>query len=140
MQKEKRENKSKEQIAAQLKQAEKVKRDKILVKLMFPFLTDMKTVYDAQTALMALSGYINAELTNRIEKLKINDLRLDLSKEEVSEIKDTMIKLMGQLETENAEDMADLLERFSNILPQIGAREFLKGPMSTLKIEDIVND
>ena len=140
MSKEPRKNKSKEQIAAQLKQQEKIKRDKILVKLLFPFLVDMKSIYDAQTALMALSGYMKAELSNRTAELKVSDLKLDLSKEEVTDVKDVMIKMMGKLEIENAEDMADLLERFSNILSQIGADKFLKGPMGSLKIEDIVNE
>lgn len=136
----KKENKSKAQIAAEIKQAEKVKRDKILVKLMFPFLENMKTIYDAQTALGALSGYIKADLANITSDLKVKDLVVDLSKEEDTEITHAMKNILEQLQEENAEDMTDLLQRFADILPKIGANEFLKGPMSTLKITDIVND
>lgn len=135
-----KQNKSKEQIAAEIKQNEKVKNDKIIVKLLFPFMENMKTIYDAQTALEAVSGYIKEGLAKKSELIKVKDLEVNLTQETESEVTSLMKNILGQIENEKAEDMADLLERFSSVLPKIGANEFLKGPMSTLKITDIVAD
>lgn len=133
-------NKSKAEIAAEMKQKEKVKRDKILVKLMFPFIENMKSIYDAQTVLSAVSGYMKADLASKTSELKVKDLVVDLSKEEDNDITHAMKNILSQLQEENAEDMTELLQRFSDILPKIGANEYLKGPMSTLKITDIISD
>ena len=135
-----RENKSKEEIAAEMKRNEKVKRDKILVKLMFPFIENLKSIYDAQTVLSAVSGYMKADLASKTAELKVKDLVVDLSKEEDTEITHAMKNILEQLQGENAEDMTELLQRFSDILPKIGANEYLKGPMLNLKITDIISD
>ena len=136
----KRENKNKAQIEAEMKQQQKVKNDKILVKLLFPFIENMKSIYDAQTALSAMSGYIKASFISKTDEIRVKDLTVDLSKEEDTEITTAMKHILEQLQEERAEDMTDLLDRFANILPKIGANEFLKGPMSTLKITDILTD
>ena len=135
-----KEPKSKEQIAQEMKRNEKIKRDKILVKLMFPFLENMKTIYDAQTVLSAVSGYMKADLASKTAELRVKDLVVDLSKEEDNDITHAMKNILEQLQEENAEDMAELLKRFSDILPQIGSNEYLKGPMSSLKITDILHE
>lgn len=134
----KRINKSKEQITADLEHKSKVEREKTLVKLIFPALGTQKTVYDAQTVLGALSGFIKVEIDKKSASLAVKDLPIDLSKEDDSEIKSAILTLIDMLALENAKDMSVLLERFGNILAQYSANEFMKQPINTIKIEDII--
>ena len=134
----KRTNKTKPEIVDEIKRKEKVQHQIAMVKDMFPIVENMKTIYDAQTVLSAVSGFINGEIAKKNVELKVSDLNIDLSKEEDGEIKTNMITLIGLIENEGAEDIADLLERFSDILTKVAADKFLKQPMSELKVEDIV--
>jgi len=140
MPKPKRVNKSKDQLIADLKNIEKINREKTLVKLMFPYLKDQKSIYDAQTVLGALSGFVKIELDKKVAALLIKDLEINLDKEQPSEIKTAIISLIGLLELENAQEMAKLLERFGNTLAQYSAHEFMKHPISEIKIENIVSE
>lgn len=135
-----RKNKTKEEIAVQLKHIEKVNRDKQLVKLMFPLVENMKTVYDAQTVLIAVSGFIKAELANKTNELVVADLNIDLSKEKDSEIKTAISMLLEMLRIEKGQDVADLLKRFGDSLAQFSANEFMKGSMKQITIKNIVAD
>lgn len=134
----KRVNKTKEQLTAQIEHKSKVEREKTLVKLIFPALATQKTVYDGQTVLGALSGFIKVEIDKKSASLLVKDLPIDLSKEEDSEIKSAISTLIGMLALENAKDMSVLLERFGNILAQYSANEYMKQPINTIKIENIV--
>lgn len=131
-------NKSKEQIAAQIAQVQKVDREKMLVKLMFPIIENMKTIYDAQTVLQALSGFIKAKVDQKAAEFFVKDLQIDLSKEEDSEIKTAMEALLGLIEIEKGKDIAGLLERFGNILAQHSAREFMKQSMREITLDKII--
>ena len=131
-------NKTKEQLATEIKHLEKVNRDKMLVKMIFPLLSGQKNIYDAQTVLAALSGFIKSELDKKSAEFVVKDLKIDLSKEEDSEIKSAIISLMGLLEIEKAKDTAALLERFGNVLAQYSANEFMKGPISGVSVDSLV--
>lgn len=133
-----RTNKTKDQIAAEIAHVQKVNRDKTLVKLMFPLIEGQKSVYDAQTVVNALSGFIKARLDEKAAELLIKDLNLDLSKEEDSLIKTAILNLIDMLAIEKAKDTASLLERLGNTFAQFGANEYLKQPMSVIKITDII--
>ncbi len=129
---------TKDQIAAQQDHLRRVERDKALVKLMFPFVEGQSTVYNAQTALIALSGYLKAKLDKVTSELKVSDLKINFEKEEETEIKWAMINLLGLIEQEGARDMSSLLERFGNSLAQFSANEYMKQPMSVITVEKIV--
>lgn len=132
-------NKPKEQLISEAKHVEKVNREKTLVKMMFPHVATQKTIYDAQTALSALSGFIKFGTDTVLGKLTVKDLKIDLSKEESSEVKTAILNIMGLIELENAKEMAGLLERFGNTLAQYSANQFMKKPMSDITIDDIVS-
>lgn len=136
----KRKNKSKEEIRDDLRRIEKTKRQIILAKLLFPFMQDMKSIYDAQTALSATSGYIQAELEKKLSSFTVKELDINFKDEPDSDIKKVMIAFLGQLEPENAKDVVDLLESYSKTLGIYGQEQFLKNPMSMLKISDIIKE
>ena len=131
-------NKTKEELAKQIAQVQKVEREKSLVKLMFPLLKDVKTIYDGQTALQALSGFIKAKLDQKTSEILVKDLELDFSKEEDTPIKKAVVALADMLEIEKAKDIAGLLERFGNILAVHGANEYMKQGMDKISIENII--
>lgn len=133
-------NKSKEEIIAQTKHLERVKWEKTIAKLLFPFMAEMKTIYDAQTVLNATAGYINLELQKKLTEIKVSDLEVDISSEPESEVKSVMLKFLGQLETEKAKDVIDFLERYGKGLGQYASAEYLKNPMSIIKVTDLVKD
>lgn len=131
-------NKSKDEIAAQIKQTQRIERQKTLARLMFPFLEGMKTIYEAQTVVMALSGFIKAALAQKSAEIVVKDLTIDLSKEEDSEVKSAIIALQGLLQTENADDAAALLERFGNGLGQFSSKKYMDNPMSSISVDEFV--
>ena len=135
-----KQNKTKEQIKDDIRAIEKTKRQIILAKLLFPHMGDLGCIYDAQTALSAFSGYLQAEMEKKLRELKVADLKIDLSDEPESAIKNTMVKFLGQLEPENAQDVVDLLESYARILGTYGQNQFLKNPMSIIKVEDLIKD
>jgi hypothetical protein len=134
----KRINKTKEEIAMEMAKKQVVAQEKILAKKMFELISNVDTIYDAQTVVNALSGYIKYEVQVRNSALTVNDLLIDLSKEKPSKINDAMSALKTEFQNEKALDLANLLERFGKTLAQYGANEFLKNPMDTIKVDDIV--
>lgn len=138
MPKTKRIPKTKNQLLAETEYRQKVDREKVLVKLMFPFVSTQKTIYDAQTALSALAGFLKFEMGKQQEGILVSDLKIDFSKEPESEIKKAMLNLYGLVQPEKAKDVAALLERFGNTLAQYSANQFMKNPMSDISIDKIV--
>jgi len=134
----KKSNKSKEQIASDIVRVQKANREKSLVKLMFPLIEGMSSIYDAQTALQALSGFIRNELDLKNSEFVLQDLKIDLSKEKDSEVKTALVNLIDMLAIEKAKDLSDLLQRFGNILAQHSANKFMKNPMSDIALKDII--
>ena len=134
----KRVNKTKAELEAQIKHNDKIERQKLVAKLLWPFIADMKSVYDAQTVLQAVAGYMKYDLVSRETKLSCADLSMDLTKEKESEIKTAMQHVFNQLATENAKDSILLLETMANKLPEFIATKHLKDPMSTVKVEEFI--
>ena len=134
----KRVNKKKDEIVADMKHKEKVARDIMVAKLLFSFMKDLPTIYDAQTALNAMSGYIKWELKKKTTEFKVKDLGIDLKDEPESEIKTVVASFIGQLENENAEEMGDFLEKYAGILSKYGSAKYLENPMSIIKMEDLI--
>ncbi len=130
-------NKSKEQIEADLKQIEKVKHIKHIVRETFPLLK-VDTIYDAQTVLNALQGFIKVELEKRVDDIKIRDLNLSFKEEKDSNIKETMVNIIRFMAEESADDFSQIAERLARAFSDFGAQKFLKNPMDSLKIEEIL--
>jgi len=131
-------NKTKAEIAAKMKQDAKVAKMVSLVKLFWPYLDTLDSIYEAQTALNAAGGYIELGIKIKEDELTVKDLNIDLSKEEESKIKTALTSILGLLEIENARDMVTLTRKAADMLGQYGANEFLKGPMTSIKVTDIV--
>lgn len=131
-------NKTKAQIIAEQEQEQRISRMVSLAKLMWPFIENQETIYDAQTALFGISGYIETAIQIREDELKVSDLKVDLTKEVDGKIKTSMVNLLGLLEIENARDAATLTKKMADMIGQFGANEFVKGPMSNIKVSDIV--
>ena len=140
MPKPKRQNKSKEQLVSEMKHLQTIQREKDLVRVMFPHIADMSTIYNAQTALNALSGFIKFEMDKRMGEINVSELDLlpYIEKEKASDIKSAIYSLIGQLGPEKAKDVSGLLERFGTGLAQFSAQEFMKQPMKKIKVDQLV--
>lgn len=134
----KRVNKSKDEIAAEIKHKAVINTQKELVKKIFAIISKQDTVFDAQTVLTALSGFIKYELSQKESLFKIKDLLIDLKNQPDTKITKAMSTLKVELQEENAKDLAMILERFGNTLGQYSAAQFMKNKMSKIKIEDIL--
>ncbi len=133
----KRVNKTKDEIAKEMAHKANVEKQKALARRMFPLL-EVESIYDGQTALNALSGYIKFEMAVRESKLKINDLLLDLKKEPDTQITKVMEALKAEFQDEPAKELSDLMERMAKTLESFIARKYINNPMSEIKLEDIV--
>lgn len=137
MQKQKRVNKGKAQILAEIEQKSKISRQKEMVKRIFPLLGSLDTLYDAQTALMSVSGYIKEDIEKKMNVFKVNDIALDFKDEPKTKITEVMVAIKAELQTDCALEASDMLELFTNFIPNIAAEEFLKKPASELTLEDL---
>lgn len=131
-------NKSKTQLVEDIQKKQKTDRERTLVKLMFPLVEGQDSIYDAQTAVAALSGFIKADVDRRAAELLVQDLKIDLSKEKDSKIKTAVLELLGLLGPEKARDVANLLERFGNTLAQYSAHEYMKQSMKEISLDKIL--
>lgn len=136
----KRKNSTKEEIVAQIEMDAKVAHLKNLIRAMFPYLEPVDTIYDAQTVVNALSGFIQAHVEKKLSEIKLSDIVIDLSKEEESKIKTSILALMELLKDEPASDLSKTLERLGRALSEFGANKFLKQPMTEISITDIVKE
>lgn len=137
MQKPKRLNKSKDQISEEMAYNAKLLRFKHMATRIFPLLTT-DTIYDAQTAMDAISGFVKYDLAEKESQFKVNDLPLDFSDQPEGKITETMTALKAELQTESAKEVAEFLEMFSRTISSYGAAQFVKKPMSDLKAEDFI--
>ena len=69
-------HKKKEELLAEAKHLQKIEREKTLVKMMFPHIENQKTIYDAQTVLQALSGFIKLGIEQKTAEIKIKDIKI----------------------------------------------------------------
>lgn len=138
MQNEKRLNKSKEEILADMQHQQKVAHIKEIARAVYPLLENVDSIYDAQTSVNALSGFIAAEIEKSVAKIKLNELEIDLSKEEDSKIKTSIVAIMDLMKDESAQELSETLERLGTTLQQFIINKHMKEPMSTIKIDDLV--
>lgn len=134
----KRVNKSKEEISADMAHSQKVTHMKEIVSTIFPIVEKVDTIYDAQTVVNALSGFIAALLEKKVLDIKLSELKLDLSTEDDSKIKTAILDIVESMKDESAQEISETLERFGSTLSKLGAHKFLMNPMTEIKLEDLV--
>lgn len=134
----KRNNLSKDEIKSQLEMDTKVNHLKDVIRSLFPHLETLDTIYDAQTVVNALSGFISAHVEKKLSEIKLSDVSIDLSKEEDSKIKTSIEALIELLQDEPAKDLSQTLERLGKAFSELGAHNFLKKSMSEISVTDIV--
>jgi hypothetical protein len=134
----KRVNKTKDEIAEDIRHTQYVEKQKRLARLIFPVIEDMETVYDAQTVLNAVAGFIKYDLVVKEEAFKVHQVAFDTSKIDDGEVKTRILKLIDLLQVEGAKDVADLLEFMGSKLPQHLAHSHIKGPMSQIKSDEFI--
>lgn len=134
----KRVNKTKDEIAKAMAHKQMIDEQKKLAAIIFKCIEGQDTIYDGQTVVNALSGFIKYELSVKEASLTLNDLLIDLTNEPESKIKDAIAALKVELQDKNAKDLASLLQRFGDTLGHYSANKFMKNPMSDIKIEDII--
>ena len=132
-----RRNKSKDQIVEEMKHKDNVAHIKDVVGKIFPLLK-VDTIYDAQTVVNALSGFIMAHTEAKLKEIKLNEVTIDLSKEDESKIKTSMLAIIDLMKDEGAKELSEILERLGKTFSQYGSHEFLKKPMSAISIDNIL--
>ncbi len=138
-QKPKRINKSKQQIVDEMERKAKILRQKEMVRRIFPLLK-VDTIYEAQTAIFAVQGYLKEDLEKKMKIFKINDIALDFKGEPDTEITKVMHTIKSELQNDSAVEVMDMLEIFGNFFPDIGAEKYLAKKISELTIEDLKLD
>lgn len=133
-------NKSKEQIQSEINQVEKVKHIKDVVRRVYPLLQDVDSIYDAQTVLNALQGFIKVDLETVLDEITIGYLAMEFEQEKDSKIKEAMLAIVKEMADEPADEFSQTIERLARAFSDYGSTKFLKNPMSELKIEDILAD
>lgn len=135
----KRVNKSKQEVVSDIKAQEKVKHIKEVVRSIYPSVEALDSVYDAQTAVNALSGFIAAHIENKVALIKLSELPIDLSTEPDSKIKTAIISIMELMKDESAQELSETLERLGTTLQQYIVHKHMSEPMETIKIDDLVS-
>ena len=134
----KRINKTKEQIKAEMLVKQDIEKEHKLAILLFPYLQRMETVYDAQTLLHGIAGYVSHELEKKMNGVKVSELPVNLSQEKEGIFRDTFGELLVVLKDEDADHTIKFMKRYGDMLGYYGAKEYMKNPMSIIKEEDLI--
>lgn len=117
----------------------KVTHLKEILRAIFPKLQDVESIYDAQTVVNALSGFIAAHVQQKMNEIKLSDIEIDLSKEKPSKITAAILEIKDMFGDESAKEFSESMERFGKALQQYSAQTFMKQPMTTISVDDIVS-
>ena len=139
-QKSPRVNKTKEELAKELQKRKHIEEQRKLAHAVFPTVGKLKSVYDAQTAFNSVAGFTKQELNRKTAEIKMSDLEIDLSKEQDSDIKNVIEKMLFITKDENANDVIELLELMGNQLPVFLAGKAMKGKMSQVTAKEFIAD
>ncbi len=134
----KRVNMTEHQLLMEAQAKIRIEHAKQVVRNMFPVLEEVDTIYDAQTVVNALCGFIMPHIENYMSKIKLSDLPIDLSKEEDNKIKLALEKLIEMLKDEPAKQLMTTLDQFGVGFAKLGADRFLKQPMNAITVNDMV--
>lgn len=136
--KQKRLPKTKDELKKKLEHEEKIIRQKKLARLIFPMLSSQKSIYDAQTVVQAVAGFVKLGIANKMTQFTVKDVEFDLSKEKAGAIKDAMLKIHSSLMNENADETVAFLERFGNGLGQFSSLQYMKNKMDVINLDDFI--
>jgi len=131
-------NKSKDELKADIARTARINHMKDIVKKVFPIIEKVDTIYDGQTVVNALSGFVTANIEKKVAEIKLSDCKIDLSGEPKSKIKTAIEELIVLFKDEDAKVLASTLESLGSTLTKFGADRFLKQPMSNVSVKDIV--
>jgi len=106
--------------------------------MLWPFIQDQKTIYDAQTVVAATAGFIKQELDTKINSIVVKELTVDLSKEKDAVIKNAIENLLGLFQTESAEDASALLQKVAEYLGTYSAKKYMENKMEVIALDDFV--
>jgi hypothetical protein len=134
----KRVNKTKVEIADEMIKNAKVLKEKELGKKIFACITNQKTIYDAQTVVQAVAGYISLDLMRKEKVLKVSDMVIDISKEKDETIVTAFNAILEAVKDESAKDISLFLEKFGGALSQYSSVEYMKRPMTDITIEQFI--
>lgn len=135
---EKRRNLTKDEVASVMKHKDTVEKLKTLVRAVFPILETMDSVYDAQTVANGFSGLIQSEVEKKVLAIKLSDLVFNLDQEPEGKVKEAIKEIIAQFPDESAQYLAESLEKLGSTFTRFIADKYLKEPMSTIKINDLV--
>ena len=135
----KRKNLNKDEIRAQMAQKAKIAHITEVVRGVFPLL-DVDSVYDAQTVVNALAGLIAVDIEKKVQEIKLSEVNIDLSSEKDGKIKTAILAIIDKCQEESAQELSETLERLGSTLQAYGTDLFLRGPMSAVKVTDIVSE
>lgn len=133
-------NKTKDQLKAEMLLKQDISHEKQLATLIFPYLQKQATVYDAQTLLHGIAGYLHHELENKTNKVLVSELPVDLTQEKDGAFRDAFAELLVLLKEEKADKAIKFMKRYGDMLGYYGSKEYLKNPMSIIKEEDLIKE
>lgn len=133
----KRINKEKDQIKAEMLLKQEIAVEEKISRLVFPILQRQNTIYEAQTILHGLAGYIHHAIENATNKLTVSDLSVDVSKEK-EEIGKAINEIYDIVKDQKADLMAKFLKRYGDMLGYYGAQQYLKQPASDLDEDELI--
>lgn len=132
-----RENLSKQQLAQQAKQNEKVNRAKEMARTAFSLLKDIPTIYDAQTVFNAVTGHLMYGMEIAEAKLTVGMLDIDMDTGKDSAVKTAVEAILAALKDANAKEARSLMDEIGNKLPQYVAQQHMQDPM-TITAEEFI--
>ena len=130
--------KTKEELKSDIARNIKVEHIKNTIRKIYPVIEKTDSIYDGQTVVNALGGFIMAHIENESAKFKLSDLPIDLSKEDDSKIKTAIEEIMKLMKDEPAKELASTLERLGKTMGDFSAHEFLKNKMEELPLNKIL--
>jgi hypothetical protein len=138
MTKAKRIPRSKDELKAETDKTHRTLKQKKVARDIWPLIEGLKSIYDAQTAVNAAAGYIELELALKMTTVPVKDLMVSLKSEKKSDIKESVQKIVALLADQSADESVALLKRMGNGFGQYSALQYLKNPMSKIKVDDFI--
>lgn len=139
----KRVNKAKEQIqrdmAMEEKRKAKLARDKFIASTIFPFVENLPTAYDAQTAFNAVAGYIDDAVGKQVSKILVKDLQIAVAKggKADKELYEAVMNILNSMADIPADSVSELTQKMGQKLAEFVANKGLAEKM-TIKTSDFV--
>ena len=138
MQKKPRVNKTKQELVQEVKNKANIEHQRDVARRVFPVVESLETVYDAQTAFIAVSGLVKQGLILAEAKLKVADIEIDTKFEKETDVTKAIMAILDLVKDEPAQDVDTLLEKMGNSLPQFLGLRAVKGPMSQVAMDDFI--